>query len=81
MISGENIILGIDPGYGRVGIAIIENEKGNQKLIFSECFKTSAKESHGKRLSLIGQEISSLIKKYQPEAMAIENLFFHPDLP
>ena len=34
------IILSIDPGYGRIGIAIIKNERGNQKLIHSECFET-----------------------------------------
>ncbi len=45
-------------------------------MLFSECFKTSAKIPHPERLNLIGEEIERLIKKFKPEAMAIETLFF-----
>lgn len=69
-------IIAIDPGYERMGVAIIEKERGKEKIIFSECFKTSPKVLHDERLKLIGQEIEKLIKKYKPEAMAIETLFF-----
>ena len=70
-------IIAIDPGYERMGVAIIEKEKkGKETLLFSECFKTSSKISHDERLKLIGQEIEILIKKYEPSVMAIETLFF-----
>ena len=69
-------VIAIDPGYERMGVAIIEKTNGKETLVFSECFKTSAKISHEERLKLIGQEIESLIKKYKPDAMAIETLFF-----
>lgn len=69
-------ILGIDPGYERLGIAILE--KNNQKkecVIFSECFKTSAKLEFSERLHLIGTEITRVIGKYKPEILSIETLF------
>jgi crossover junction endodeoxyribonuclease RuvC len=69
-------VIAIDPGYERMGVAIIEKNASKEELVFSECFKTSAKIVHGERLKLIGQEVESLIKKYKPEAMAIETLFF-----
>ncbi len=69
-------IIAIDPGYERLGIAILEKETGKEKLIFSECFTTSVKEKHENRLKLIGMEIGRIIKKYGPEAMGIETLFF-----
>ncbi len=70
-------IISIDPGYERLGIAIIDKEKGaKEKLIFSECFKTSAKIPHPERLSLIGNRIKEVIKKYKPEQLATEKLFF-----
>lgn len=69
-------IISIDPGYERMGVAIIEKTSYKEILVFSECFKTSAKIPHEERLKLIGQEIEILIKKYKPEAMAIETLFF-----
>lgn len=69
-------IIAIDPGYERVGIAILEKENGKESLLFSECFKTLASESNQERLRQIGNEICFLIKKHQPEIMGIENLFF-----
>jgi crossover junction endodeoxyribonuclease RuvC len=71
-------IISIDPGYERVGIAVLEKEKSGQKetLIFSECFKTSAKLPMEERLVLIGSRLEGLIKKYSPKIFAIENLFF-----
>jgi crossover junction endodeoxyribonuclease RuvC len=69
-------IIAIDPGYERLGIAILEKGTGKESLVFSECFITSTKEKHENRLKLIGLEIERIIKKYQPEAMGIETLFF-----
>jgi crossover junction endodeoxyribonuclease RuvC len=69
-------IIAIDPGYERVGIAILEKGTGKETLLFSACFKTSTKEKHEDRLRLIGEEIEKIIKKYKPEAMGIETLFF-----
>lgn len=69
-------ILAIDPGYERLGIAVLEKEKGGkEKYIFSECFKTSKEFPHAERLSLIAKEIKNIISKWKPEALAIEKLF------
>ena len=72
-------ILGIDPGFERLGIAILEKSQKNKKetVIFSECFKTSAKSEFSERLRLIGEEIRIVIKKYKPEILAIETLFLN----
>jgi crossover junction endodeoxyribonuclease RuvC len=72
------IILGIDPGFERLGVAIIEKNPGNkkEKVLFSECFKTSASLNFSERLSLIGAEVKKIIKKYKPEVLSIETLFF-----
>jgi len=69
-------ILGIDPGFERLGIAVLEKDKKKDKILFSECFKTSAKLAFPERLILIGEVIKKVIKKYKPEVLAIETLFF-----
>jgi crossover junction endodeoxyribonuclease RuvC len=69
-------ILGIDPGFGRLGLAVIEKHGSNQKLIYSECFETDAKIEHPKRLLLLGGKVSETIKKYHPDEIAIETLLF-----
>lgn len=70
-------ILAIDPGFERVGIAIIEKSFLNKDLlVYSNCFKTSAKIPFPERLKNIGQEIEGIIKKYKPQSLAIEKLYF-----
>lgn len=70
-------ILGIDPGFERLGIAVLEKTPGDkrERVLFSECFKTSAKLDFGERLNLLGKEVREVIKKYTPEALSIETLF------
>lgn len=72
----NNIILGIDPGYGRIGIAVIEKNNGGEKLVHSECFETDAKLPHARRLFLIGDRLQEAIKKYQPQKIAVETLLW-----
>ncbi len=70
-------VLAIDPGFERVGIAVIEKTKSSKNfLLYSDCFKTKKTLEFHSRLSLIGKEIESLIKKYKPEVLAIEKLYF-----
>ena len=76
-------IISIDPGYERLGIAVLEkeNNKGlpdsrREKLIFSECFQTSKELAHPERIFLVICEIEKIIKKYKPEELSIETLFF-----
>lgn len=70
-------ILGIDPGYERLGIAVIEKSgaRGGETVLYSDCFRTSPKDDILKRLGEIGAEISRIIDKFSPSALAIENLF------
>ncbi len=69
-------ILGIDPGYGRLGISILEKSiKGKEKILYSTCIETSTKDSIYSRFKIIGQEIAKTIEKYRPQEMALESLF------
>ncbi len=70
-------IISIDPGYERLGLAVIEKlPKQKEVLLFSECFKTSAKLPHHERLTLIGNRIKAVIQEFNPEALVTEKLFF-----
>ena len=70
-------IISIDPGYERLGIAIIDKEQGRKEtLVFSETFKTSAKTPFVQRLQELGSRVETVIVEYGPTEMAIEKLFF-----
>jgi crossover junction endodeoxyribonuclease RuvC len=69
-------VLGIDPGTGRVGWSIVSHEKGTDNLIECGCFETKVKSELPERLHKIYLFLQELIKKHQPDVMAVESLFF-----
>lgn len=70
-------VLGIDPGYDRLGIALIEKTTtGAEKVIFSTCLTTSRTLDFSERLLFLINEIERVIKKYRPDLLAIEKIFF-----
>jgi crossover junction endodeoxyribonuclease RuvC len=70
-------ILGIDPGYGRLGLAIIDAEKGKKEiLIHSECLETDKKLPQAERLHLVSEKLRSVIGTHHPNIAGIEGLLF-----
>lgn len=74
------IILGIDPGTAIVGYGIILKEKSKLSLLDYGCVTTEIRFSQAERLSIIKEEIGKIIKKHQPQVMAVEELFFFKNL-
>ncbi len=70
-------ILAIDPGYERLGIAILEKVPSyKETLLYSDCFFTPKTKAHHERLAMVAIEIARIIKEYTPQALSIETLFF-----
>jgi crossover junction endodeoxyribonuclease RuvC len=70
------IILGIDPGYDRLGIAVVKKpRKGKETVMYSSCFETSRNDKIYRRLNEIGKEIARVMDKFKPQAVALETLF------
>ncbi len=74
------IILGIDPGTAATGYGVIKIKGGIPHLIEYGCITTSKKNLPEERLWEIYQDITKLIKKYRPELLAVESLFFFKNL-
>lgn len=70
-------IIGIDPGYDRIGVAIIEKDGSKETLVYSDCFQTPKDLEISERINLFINELTELIQKYSVEELAIENLFFN----
>ena len=70
------LVLGIDPGIGTTGCAIVKEEKGKFSLIHSEAITTSPSLSLPARLLKLHQSLVSLISRYLPDVAALETLFF-----
>ena len=69
-------ILGIDPGSRLTGYGIIEGTGNSYRYIASGCIRTQA-EYFPDRLKEIFDGIATIVEHYQPECMAIEQVFMH----
>ncbi|MBE5759112.1 MAG: crossover junction endodeoxyribonuclease RuvC [Clostridiales bacterium] len=70
------VILGIDPGLAIVGYGLINYDNVKMKLIDYGAILTPAGMKIPERLDIIYDSMTELIKKYKPDAIAFEELFF-----
>ena len=73
-------ILGIDPGVATVGFGIIASERGQQQMIQYGAITTSAGLPLATRLLQIANDVEQLIEQFQPDEIAIEELFFSKNI-
>lgn len=72
----KTIILGIDPGLADTGYGIIEQAGNVLKCFGYGIIKTKKGKKLSERLGEICQQITKIIKKYQPDYLAIEEIYF-----
>ncbi len=68
-------VLSIDPGYDRMGVAVVEGSPSKPLLIWSDCLIPPKGEVH-ERLGYLQEQLDTIIHTYAPEAIALEKLFF-----
>lgn len=69
-------VLAFDPGFERLGVAVVERQGRKESLVFSDCIRTSAKISFSERLKELGTAVEYLIDYHQPTTVALEDVFF-----
>ena len=74
------VILGIDPGLAIVGWGVLEYVKGQFHVLGFGSIRTEAKTPVEERISQIYDGMNTIIDKYKPEVMAIEELFFNTNI-
>ena len=73
-------ILGIDPGVAIVGFGLIETERSAVRMLQYGAINTSAGLPLATRLVQIEQDLTQLIRQFQPDEIAIEELFFSKNI-
>ena len=69
-------ILGIDPGYGITGFGLVDAQSGQYRLLNCGAITTPANTEFSWRLTVIYNDMTQLLQVSQPDAVAIEELFF-----
>ena len=73
-------ILGIDPGLAIVGWAVLDSERGQLRPVAFGAITTPAYTPVESRLLMIKQDLETVIDKYSPTEMAVEELFFNTNI-
>lgn len=73
-------VISVDPGYDRLGVAVLEFENGAEKLLYSGCIETDRNQTLNERMSFLGQQFQLLLEQYSPDTLGIETLFFNKNI-
>lgn len=76
MKRNERLILGIDPGFGRIGYAVLSAQGMDLHLVVCDAIITASTLAYPQRLQQVYAQLGALIAEYQPAEAAIEALFF-----
>jgi len=74
------IILGIDPGVAITGYGVISYQGNKFKVIEYGAVLTEAKTELPQRLLKINDDITAIIQRFNPQVVAIEELFFNTNI-
>ena len=70
-------VVGIDPGLQICGYACLQSDQTDQRLIEAGVLRTDAALPIEVRLNQIAADIESILKKFEPEITAVEQLYSH----
>ncbi|PIV10236.1 MAG: crossover junction endodeoxyribonuclease RuvC [Candidatus Portnoybacteria bacterium CG03_land_8_20_14_0_80_41_10] len=74
------VIMGIDPGTAITGYGVIDKQSNELITLDYGCIRTEARFSTAERLGQIDRQLVKLIKKYKPDQIAVEDIFFFKNL-
>jgi len=69
-------VLGIDPGLGRTGYAVVDGAPGRLRLVAADRLDTVPQTDEAARLLSLFQLVCGVISAHRPDAVAVEQLFF-----
>lgn len=69
-------VLGFDPGTATTGYGVVEGKGSRLFHVAHGVISTPAKQHFALRLKTIFEEATALLAEYQPDAVAIERLYF-----
>ncbi len=75
-MSSSQIILGLDPGTAKVGYGVVVADSASVKHIAHGCITTPKEELMPDRLNQIAKKLREVLREFQPDIVAVEELFF-----
>ena len=70
------VVLGIDPGTANTGYGVVARDGGRLVALDGGTIETRARLDEGERLAIIHARVGWLLDEYEPDALAVEELYF-----
>ncbi len=69
-------ILGIDPGFGRTGLGVVDVVRGEATHVWHSVIATPMEQPFADRLQAVRNDVAEAVRRFQPQAACVESLFF-----
>lgn len=73
-------VLGVDPGFGRTGLGVIDIEKGDPVHVWHDVIETEKDEEFSSRLQAVRNDLAEAIRRFAPQCAVVESLFFQTNV-
>ncbi len=75
-MNGMTRILGVDPGFGRTGLGVVDMKGGAATHVWHSVIETPSDQSFVDRLAAVRNDLAETIRRFQPQVACVESLFF-----
>lgn len=79
-MSNPTRILGVDPGFGRTGLGVVDMQGGNAAHVWHSVIDTPADQEFVDRLASVRNDLAEAIRRFQPQVACVEALFFQTNV-
>lgn len=69
-------ILGVDPGFGRTGLGVVDMRGGEAEYVWHDVIETGKEEQFADRLQVVRNDLAEAVRRFKPHCAAVESLFF-----
>lgn len=69
-------VLGVDPGYGRTGLGVVDVTGGETMHVWHSVIETTAECAFVERLVAVRNDLAEAVRRFSPQVACVESLFF-----
>jgi crossover junction endodeoxyribonuclease RuvC len=73
----DSLVLGVDPGVARLGLAVVGRAGRTPRLVWSDTVITDSGEDESVRLMQLGAAVRAAVGTHAPSALALERVAFN----
>lgn len=73
-------IIGVDPGFGRTGLGVVDISGGTATHVWHEVIETSKDEDFVARLQAVRNDLTEAVRRFSPAIASVESLFFQTNV-